>query len=63
LSSVSVSHFYALCAPAKACPWKQVSREKTVIIQMQVFYFDVKMKLLNMCWSRCAGGVAAQTKC
>ncbi len=38
-------------------------KERLVIIQMKVFYLDVKIKLLNVRWSRCAGGVTAQAKC
>ncbi len=38
-------------------------KERLVIIQMKVFYLDVKIKLLNVRWSRRAGGVPAQAKC
>ncbi len=38
-------------------------KERLVIIQMKVFDLDVKIKLLNVRWSRCAGGVPAQAKC
>lgn len=61
--SFSNSFLCSLCSSEGLSVEAGQQRERHVIIQMQVFYLDVKIKLLNMCWSRCDGGVAAQTKC